>query len=391
MKTIMFVECGRSGYGGSFHSLYHTAVNLDPGKYRPVIVFFNKTVFYEKLKDRGIRCYYLNDPIYENRSTYKKFFLLKLNGFVLRYLSRLSVLVQYLIHLKTVHNLKTIIKKEGIDLIHLNNQLSLNFMGLFPAKSAGIPCIVHLRTFNSDGLNTYKVAFANKVVSRYIAISGKIKEHWVSKGIGEEKVVVIYNIFQGISKAEIERKPPKRLLDAECFKVIYVGRLTDCKGIPFLIEGFLKLLQAGINAKLFLVGDGEDEMKTKDLVLRLGLEERVVFLGYKEFPQLYMQEADVLVLPSKEEGFGRVLLEAMDAGTPVIGTSIGGIPEIIRHGRNGLLVSYGDVSALKEAMLRIYSDTSLRMRLVEGGFETVRKRFGKERYFKELESIYNLC
>ena len=389
MKTIMFVECGSSGYGGSFHSLYHTVVNLNSEKYRSVVVFLNKTFFYEKLTESGIRCYYLNDPIYKNCYTYKKFLLLKLNGFVLRYLSSMSVLVQYIIHLKTIHDMESIIRKECVDLIHLNNQLSLNYMGVFVAKSLSIPCVSHLRTFNSYGLNGSKISYAKKIMINYIAVSERIKGHWVEKGLDPKKVETIYNACQSVDNDVLCVNDVSVMSEYDGYKIIYVGRFTDCKGIPFLIESFSRALESNINAKLFLVGDGVEMGKIRTNVSLLNIESHVIFMGYQESPRNFISIADLLVLPSKEEGFGRVLLEAMEAGTPVIGTNIGGIPEIIEHGVNGLLVDYGDIEALKRSIIEVLKDEQVGKKIVKGGYETINTKFRVETYKEKLENVYD--
>jgi len=97
----------------------------------------------------------------------------------------------------------------------------------------------------------------------------------------------------------------------------------------------------------------------------------------------------LLVLPSSEEGFGRVLLEAMDVGTPVIGTRVGGIPEIIEHGVNGLLVDYGDVDNLKRSIAEILNNNLLREEIIQGGYDTINSKFRVETYQGKLENIYD--
>ena len=113
------------------------------------------------------------------------------------------------------------------------------------------------------------------------------------------------------------------------------------------------------------------------------------FLGYRRNPQAFIRKADLLVLPSSEEGFGRVLLEAMDIGTPVIGTRIGGIPEVIEHGVNGLLVDYGDIEALKRSIIKILKDEQVGKKIVKGGYETINSKFRVETYQEKLENIYD--
>ena len=389
MKTVLFIECGRSGYGGSFHSLYITIKNLSQKKYKFNVVFFNKTVFYEKLTRAGTECHYLDDVIFSEGRRWQKYVLGKLNGFLLRYLPFFSVWLEYIMHRVTISKLIMLAREKNIDLIHLNNQVVLNYMGVFITKSLGIPCISHLRTFNSYGLSKNKVDYLKKVNVRYVAISEKIKCHWVEKGLDSKKIDVIYNVYQSSDDDALPDNDILSMSEYDGYKIIFVGRLIECKGIPFLVKGFEQILNNNINAKLFLVGDGEEENKLKEYISELNIKQHVVFFDYKTNPQAFIRKADLLVLPSSEEGFGRVLLEAMDAGTPVIGTRIGGIPEVVEHGINGLLVDHGDIDALKKSIIEILEDKLLRKKLIQGGYETINSKFYVEAYQEKLESIYD--
>ena len=82
-----------------------------------------------------------------------------------------------------------------MDIIHLNTQLSRDFMGLFVAKALDIPCVVHLRSFKSTRINKYKVEYLNNINARYIAISNQIKKHWINKGLSLHNFEIIYNVF----------------------------------------------------------------------------------------------------------------------------------------------------------------------------------------------------
>ena len=223
----------------------------------------------------------------------------------------------------------------------------------------------------------------------YIAISEQIKQHWVERGLDFEKIDVIYNAYQPCDDEELPDNDIPSMSKYDVYKIIFVGRLIECKGIPFLVKGFEQIINNNINAKLFLVGDGEEENKLKEYISELNLKQHVVFLGYKTNPQAFIRKADLLVLPSSEEGFGRVLLEAMDVGIPVIGTRIGGIPEIIEHGINGLLVDYGDIEALKNSIIKILKNNSLREKIIQGGYGTINLKFRVETYQEKLESIYD--
>jgi glycosyltransferase involved in cell wall biosynthesis len=248
--------------------------------------------------------------------------------------------------------------------------------------------VSHLRTFNSYGLNKNKIDYAKKINTHYIAISEQIKRHWAQKGLDSKKVDVIYNVYQSIESSNLRDNGVSVMSEYDGYKIIYVGRLIECKGIPFLLKSFEQVINNNINAKLFLVGNGEELNKLKEYISGLNIKKDVVFLGYRSNPQAFIRYADLLVLPSNEEGFGRVLLEAMDVGTPVIGTRIGGIPEIIEHGVNGFLVDCGDIEALKKSMIEILEDKLLRKKLIQGGYETINSKFRVEKYQGKLENIY---
>ena len=327
--------------------------------------------------------------IFSDDRIWQKYILGKINGFMIRYLPLFSVWFEYIIHRSTISKLTTLARIKNIDLIHLNNQVILNFMGVFIAKSLSIPCLSHLRTFNSYGLNNSKISYTKKIMINYIAISEQIKQHWVEKGLDSKKIDVIYNVYQPCDDDAFPDNDISSMSTYDGYKILFVGRLIECKGIPFLIESFRRVLKNNINARLFLVGDGVEVDRIRENISFLNIEPYVFFLGYQENPRSFMSIADLLVLPSKEEGFGRVLLEAMGAGTPVIGTNIGGIPEIIEHGTNGLLVDHGDIEALKNSIIKILKNNSLREKIIQGGYETINSKFCVETYQEKLENIYD--
>ena len=308
---------------------------------------------------------------------------------MLRYLPLFNVWFEYIIHRGTISKLTTLARRKNIDMIHLNNQMVLNFVGAFVAGTLSIPCVSHLRTFNSYGLNKNKVDYLKKVNVRYVAISEKIKYHWVEKGLDSKKIDVIYNVYQPCDDGASPDNDISSMSTYDGYKILFVGRLIECKGIPFLIESFKRVLENNINARLFLVGDGVEVDRIRESVSFLNIEPYVFFLGYQESPRSFMSIADLLVLPSKEEGFGRVLLEAMAVGTPVIGTNVGGIPEIIEHGVNGLLVDYGDIEALKRSIIKILKNEQVGKKIVEGGYETINTKFRVETYKEKLENVYD--
>jgi len=388
-KTILFIESGTSGYGGSFHSLYQTIRVISSIKYQIIVIFFNETEFYEKLIEKGIECHYIPDYLYHKGKEFQARLLWKLNSLILKYLPALSIPWEYIVHISTIKQIKTLAQNKQVDLIHLNNQLARDFMGLFIAKSLQIPCVVHLRTFNSESINKHKIKYVENLRVRYIAISQRLKQHWSKKGLNEKDIDVIYNVFLPEDRGKVTDAIPQCLIDNHGKNLIFVGRLIECKGLSFLLQSFAQLLDHIHHVRLFIVGNGEEEEALREKSRQLKIQDKLFFLGFHNNPQVLISKVDLLVLPSNKEGFGRVLLEAMHVGTPVIGTQIGGIPEIIEHEVNGLLVPYGNEKALKDAMYRILTSTSFKKRMIEGGMQTLRTRFQAEGYCEKLEHLYD--
>jgi glycogen(starch) synthase len=149
--------------------------------------------------------------------------------------------------------------------------------------------------------------------------------------------------------------------------IVYAGRLVPEKGVRDLLEAFVELRV--LDVALMLVGDGPDRSELESLARRLGVGSRVRFTGAvpNEVAAAYLQHADVAVLPSWYEERGRVLVEAMAAGTPVVATRTGGIPDTVRDGENGLLVSPRAPRNLAATIHRVLSNEGLAASLVAAG------------------------
>ena len=387
-RTILFIECGQSGYGGSFQCLYLTIKSQCKEKFHFIVFFLNPSHFYDKLMKMGVECYYIEDIIFSGNHNWKKYILGKLNGFVLRVIPLFSVWCDFIVHSLTIYRILTIVKNKKIDIIHLNNQIVLNYFGLCIARILNIKCISHLRTFNSYGLTKSKISYANEIGVNYMAISEQIKDYWIEKGLPLESVATLYDPYPRLYENYSSSNNLEFIDSHGGYKLVFVGRFIECKGIPFLIESFKMILSSGIQAKLYLVGSGEEENRLRDLVYCQELGEDVIFLGYSSDPLAIIKRMDLLILPSKEEGLGRVLLEAKDIGIPVIGAEVGGIPEVIDNEVNGLLVPYGDKFALKEAILRVLNDEVLKNRIINAGFYTIQSKFNIEHYSDKLKNVY---
>ncbi len=160
-------------------------------------------------------------------------------------------------------------------------------------------------------------------------------------------------------------------------RLLFVGRLAAVKGVPILFQAIDKLKGDMPELQLKLIGDGPERTTLESMSKRLGLDDQVEFLGYKNQSEVAeaLLQTDLFVLPSFAEGVPVVLMEAMASGVPVITTQIAGIPELVSHGESGWLVPPGDVDALCAALTRAFIDPPERQAMGEEGRETVEAHF----------------
>jgi len=184
--------------------------------------------------------------------------------------------------------------------------------------------------------------------------------------------------------------------DMEKPLILYVGRLIKWKGVHILIQAMKQVTSIIPGASLVIVGDGVCMSRLKCLVKELNLESRVEFAGRVSNKVLitWYQKASVFVLPSisvdgQTEGLGVVLLEAMKAGVPVIGSKIGGIPDIINDGVNGFLVPPEDPVVLSDRIIWLLENYEIRRNIARAGLETVKEKFGWENIGRQFVEVYD--
>ena len=167
----------------------------------------------------------------------------------------------------------------------------------------------------------------------------------------------LHIVHCGVDPSRYAPKPVQTDLRA-----LFVGRLAGVKGVPILIDAVSRLVKAYPDFTLRLVGDGPDRNALEAEVAKRGLQDRIVFLGYKSQAEVAeeLAQKDVFVLPSFAEGVPVVLMEAMASQVPVLTTRIAGVPELVEDGVNGRLVPPGDVDAFTEALSKLLSDSDLR-------------------------------
>jgi glycosyltransferase involved in cell wall biosynthesis len=178
--------------------------------------------------------------------------------------------------------------------------------------------------------------------------------------------------------------------------ILYAGVLTPLKGIHHLVNAFAAVAAEFPSVQLCIIGKDANKTYAADLTEqanKLGLKDRVRFMGAMSQSELafWMANSSVLVLPSTSEGLGRVILEAMAAGTPVIGSRVGGIPELVEDGARGFLVPPGDENALAEKLRWILNNPAKSSEMGKSGRAFVERFFSTESYLKGFKQIFEVA
>ncbi len=274
-----------------------------------------------------------------------------------------------------------IMRAERVDLVHVNDMVTDSGSLILAAKMAGVPVVWHVRNFNP--FHRFDRWLARRV-DGMIYISGAIESAAVSQGVPRRIGRVIYN---GVEVSEFEGMPPPRelreqlSLPVDGFLVGLVGRLARWKGPHVFLRGLAAASRRSPDIRGVIVGAPDRSEKRildelQEEAKRLGLEDRVYFAGYQPDVRPWLGALDVLAHTSLEpEPFGRVIIEGMAAGKPVVATNAGAVPEIVEDGRTGLLIVPGSAESLADAISLLREDADLRKRLGETAHAEVRRRF----------------
>lgn len=217
-----------------------------------------------------------------------------------------------------------------------------------------------------------------------IAVSKSVKKFLISRKIAyENKIAVIPNAIEATGEKFPERKSRQKEL-----LVGTVGALVPRKGQKYLLRAFARVAESLPKARLEIVGEGSERQRLQREIKSLGLEAKVQLLGEQKKPKKFLDNWDLFVLPSISEVFGIVILEAFESGLPVIASNVGGVPEIIKNGENGVLVPPANVERLAKAISWLLAEKKDRLHLGRAGFESLKKNFDWSKIIVEIEGKY---
>jgi len=234
---------------------------------------------------------------------------------------------------------------------------------------------------------------ADKIICPSLSLAALIRSHCF---VNESKTIVISNgIDLEVFKKEKYENPDKFLRQFGLEKdnyILFVGRLGVLKGVQYAIEAFKSISAAHPNLKMAIVGKGDFEGYLRDLTRGM---ENIVFTGYVDSPMVrktLYENSLLVVVPSLYEALPMVVLEAMACGKAVVASNVGGIPLLVRNGKNGFLAKPADPKDLARLMTILYEDEKLRENMGSSGRKFVEKEYSVEHMVDRTVKVYeSLC
>lgn len=384
--SILFVETGTQG-GGSFVSLYQVLQAMDRERFSPVVCFLVRTPFVQKIEALNIPVTVLSDPLYAAPNCPLRLALRSLQRLVERICPQGRDAFDRMVHARTARALEQLLRRHKTDLLVLNDQIDRDRFALAAARRTETPVVSHLRSAFAPGFTAADGRLVSTQVTAFIANSRANADFWTARGVDAQRVKTVYN------PVPPPEEPPADLMrefdvphDAPV--VACVGRLTAIKGQDVLIRAAAALSEDFPALRVLLIGDGHARRRLQTLVCRCGRAGRVIFAGWRQDAVTLLAAADVLAVPSREEAFGRVAVEGMLAGVPVVAARTGGLPEIIVSGKTGLLVDPGNAQDLAAALRTLLNDPDHAAALAAAARRAAEQRFSIQTVVRELETVY---
>jgi len=269
--------------------------------------------------------------------------------------------------------------------------------GRLVGKLAGVPVILTTEV----GMTLWKKRhhlllerFVNRFTDKMIAVSEDIRQRRIhDEGISPEKIIMIpaaVDIERFSRMISREQVRTELQIDTSFPVIGTVARLVAAKRLDCLLEAARVVCEAVPQARFLIIGDGPLREELEGQAMQLGLApEHVRFLGNRQDVTDFLSALDIFVLSSEREGLPVSLLEAMAASRPVVATRVGGIPQVIQDGHNGLLVPPHDPAGLAKAIITLTEDSTLRESVAREGYRTVEARFSTDVVGQQIIALYD--
>lgn len=260
------------------------------------------------------------------------------------------------------------------------------------ARAFGVPSIIHLHGSEMKTFYGSLPPFRRWAVTRTLEKADAVvvlSESWRTfvMGVAPKARITVINNYVALPRTTTEKAPDA--VGTGRFAVLFLGLLGPRKGIYDLLDSWPRIVAALPGARLLVGGNGEVDT-AREHVSDLGISSSVEFLGWVDGQKKLelLKKADAFVLPSYNEGLPMSVLEAMSWGIPVLTTRVGGIPELITHEKDGLLINAGDTSALATGLIRLGLDHDFRTNIGTSGRQRIMESFSDVSVLPRLENIY---
>jgi len=282
--------------------------------------------------------------------------------------------------------IRQLLRRIQPDILHLHTAHA-HTIGLVAGRLAKVKKILVTRRMDFPIEGFISRLRYNKT-DKIVAISQAVKGVLIESGIHEDKITVIH------STIDRNFSPLKSNLREELDLAVdtpllgTAARLVERKGHCYLFEALAKASKRFPHAKLLVAGEGPLEERLKNLAKTLGLENQIIFLGFRHDIAEILSALDMFVLASVKEGLGVSLLEAGSYGVPIVATNVGGIPEIVQDGVTGFLVPPRDSEALAEKIIHVLDHPQEARKMGENAREKIKNHFSVQDMAKSYTRLY---
>ena len=399
---ILYVE-QPAFVGGAVISLYELVRGLDTSLYEPIMLFYGPNPYREQFRALGVKVITLSEqaPTATPSAGSQRDIAASLsrygNWLATGYRAAQEVYVATRRDWPLARRVAHVIRNKAIDLVHHNNSLRGNRATVMAARLAGVPQVCHMR-MSLSRLSFFKRSLA-RFVNAFIYISKAVERSCRNQGIAADKGQVVYNpinveVFgqpDGVGELRAEFG-----LAAQDQLISNIGRLDWWKGHEYFLQAMAEVVQSQPDTKALIVGEPDSShlsqayyQRLQQLVTDLQLSHHVIFTGFRTDVPRIMAASDIVVHSASEpEAFGRVIVEAMAAGRPVIATAAGGVLDIIEDQVTGLLVPPKNGALMAKAVQQLLQNREQARMIGQRAQQVAKERFSVKQHRAAVQRIY---
>lgn len=371
-RTILFISHSSALYGAE-RSLLDLLRGLDRSAFYPIVALPDEGPLKKDIEEIGVETWITGHQkwIGGRHVWFARWYRLLLNG-------------------AAFLGMRARLRRTSVDLIYTNT--SATPIGGSLARSLNIPHLWHIREFvpnqGTSGDFYYGDARSFRFIDRtcaQIICNSQYIERLMQGVVSPDKLSVVYNGL--LTKPGDLDGPRQTPAVSNNLNLCIVGSLEKKKGQEDAIRALQQLHHQGVDASLRVAGTGRDRAYLEELARQLDVHQHIEWLGFVSDPGSVYRKADIALVCSRNEPFGRIAVEAGAYGCPVIATNQGGLKEIVIEGETGLFYAPGDITALTRHILSLIEQPSMFLSFSKNAFQSVYERFSMNRYVREIEHM----